>query len=95
MEAKYTKGEWFVVGSFGRTKYVETRIGGGLIQEIASIGPTAEDGGCGEQQEANARLISAAPDLLEALQMIVDLNPPLPMGCIEAAEGAISKALGK
>jgi hypothetical protein len=47
------------------TKYVEARIGGGMIQEVAAVGPTAADEGYGPQQAANARLISAAPELLE------------------------------
>lgn len=44
--------------------------------------------------EADWRLIAAAPQLLAALQMIVQLNPELPMGCIEHAEAAIAKATG-
>lgn len=47
-----------------------------------------------EISKANARLIAAAPELLAALQMIVQLNPELPMGCIEDAEAAIAKATG-
>lgn len=44
--------------------------------------------------QVEARIISAATDLLAALQMIVQLSPELPMGCIEDAEAAISKATG-
>lgn len=40
-------------------------------------------------------LIAAAPDLLAALESIVEMNPPLPMGMIEAAEQAIAKAKGE
>ena len=61
-----TPGPWYVTGKL--TRYVEARIDGGLIQEVAACGPTKADGGYGPQQEANARLIAAAPDLLEALQ---------------------------
>lgn len=63
---KFTPGPWIISGRM--TKYVEARIGGGLIQEVASCGPTDADGGYGEQQHANALLIAAAPDLLEALE---------------------------
>lgn len=63
---KFTPGPWLVTGSM--TMYVEARIPGGLIQEVAACGPTEADGGYGEQQSANALLISAAPDLLEALE---------------------------
>ncbi|PWU30686.1 hypothetical protein DK254_00070 [Pseudomonas sp. RW407] len=59
----HTPGPWFVNGHERYTKYVEARIGGGLLQEVAACGPTERQ----EQQEANARLIAAAPDLLEAL----------------------------
>lgn len=65
-EVKHTPGPWFVTGSM--TKYVEARIPGGLIQEVASCGPTEADGGYGDQQQANAKLIAAAPDLLAKLE---------------------------
>lgn len=48
-----------------------------------------------DQEVANALLIAAAPDLLEALDSIVEMNPPLPMGMIEAAEAALAKARGE
>ena len=54
------------------TKYVEARIPGGLVQEVAACGPTQADGGYGDQQQANAKLIAAAPDLLAALQLALD-----------------------
>ena len=66
MTTKFTPGPWFITG--GATRYIEARIGDRLIQEVAACGPTEADNGYGEQQNANARLIAAAPDLLEALQ---------------------------
>lgn len=63
----HTPGPWFVNGRESYTKYVEARIGGGLLQEVAACGPTEQQ----EQQEANARLIAAAPDLLEALENLM------------------------
>lgn len=65
----FTPGPWFTTGTM--TKYVEAKIGGGLVQEIAAVGPTAADNGYGAQQEGNARLIAAAPELLEALELIL------------------------
>lgn len=53
-----TPGPWYVTGKL--TRYVEARIDGRLIQEVAACGPTKADGGYGPQQEANARLIAAA-----------------------------------
>ena len=46
-----------------------------------------------EMQQANARLIAAAPDLLAALEMIV--NDGLSTSRIAAGRAAIAKALGK
>lgn len=81
---KFTAGPWFVSGQM--TKYVEARIGAGLIQEIAACGPTDADGGYGEQQHANARLVAAAPDLLEALEAILPFIP-----VTTASEGGAAK----
>ena len=53
-----TPGPWYATGKL--TRYVEARIDGGLIQEVAACGPTKADGGYGPQQEANASLIAAA-----------------------------------
>lgn len=69
MTSKHTPGPWFVTDH--RTKYVESRLPSGMIQEIAAVGPTAADNGYGEQQAANARLIAAAPELLEKLQQLL------------------------
>ena len=62
------------------------------IGNVCSSAPGDRDGGL---QEANARLIAAAPELLRALHHIVEMNPELPMGMIEAAEDAIAKARGE
>ena len=61
--SKHTPGPWVVVGRL--TKYVEARLVGRLIQEVAACGPTMADEGYGQQQEANARLIAAAPTMYE------------------------------
>ena len=66
--SKHTKGPWFTSQPH-QTIYIEARIGGGLLQEVAAIGPT--EGGP-LQQSANARLIAAAPDLLEACQTFAE-----------------------
>lgn len=68
METSFTPGPWFANRNGFSTVYIEAKIGGGLIQEIAACGPNAN----GQyEQEANARLISAAPELLEALQQAI------------------------
>ena len=100
--SKHTPGPWVVVGS--RTKYVEARLVGSLMQEVAACGPTLADEGYGQQQEANARLIAAAPDLLEALQDIAEYwnqdqnEAAMADACwhaIHTARAAIAKATGE
>ena len=75
-----TPGPWYATGKL--TRYVEARIDGGLIQEVAACGPTKADGGYGPQQEANARLIAAAnPATISEL-----------LDRLEAAEKAVTEA---
>ena len=88
--SKHTPGPWFVTGNM--TLYVEARIGGGLVQEVAAVGPTEADSGYGPQQRANADLIAAAPDLLRAIECLLE------MGHAKAgdlARAAIAKARGE
>lgn len=93
---QHTPGPWFITGRM--TKYVEARIPGRMIQEVASCGPTAADNGYGDQQMANARLIAAAPDLLEALEEIVSAADGDGWCQLDAnlrkARAAIAKATG-
>lgn len=103
----YTKGPWFVTGRM--TLYVEARIGGGLIQEVAAVGPTEADGGYGETQRANANLMAAAPCLLEALEYAmpyleacipsprngVNSDGSVDINAIDRARAAIAKAKGE
>ncbi|WP_447879789.1 hypothetical protein [Serratia fonticola] len=93
-EFKGTPGPWFVTGNM--TKYIESSIKNGLIQEIAAVGPTDADGGYGNQQQANAKLIAAAPELLESLQEVMAALTKLGFdGPAERkAQAAINKAIG-
>ena len=96
---KHTPGNWYTHRSGFSTVYVEARIGGGMVQEIAACGPT-EAGA--EQQEANARLIAAAPELLEALVEMTALAAGPTGGVtvqqkrdvVSKARAAIAKATG-
>lgn len=103
-DAKHTPGPWFLSGSM--TKYVEARIGNGFLQEVASVGPTVADAGYGDQQMANARLIAAAPELLEALQeLLIDMKiaqtnmqsaakrDPAWEGCADAIQPRVDAAI--
>lgn len=100
-----TKGPWFEHREGSSTVYVEAKLRDGVIQEVAACGPT-EAGS--EAQSANARLIAAAPDLLEALDKITkeyiftrgqlngDTEDELAdVLCIKNARAAIAKALGE
>ena len=64
--SQHTPGPFFTTCPHGGTIYVEARLRGSTIQEVCAVGPTENP----EQQEANARLFSAAPDLLEALELM-------------------------
>lgn len=70
-EQKHTPGPWFTKREGFSTVYVEARLRQGVIQEVAACGPT-EAGQ--DQQEANARLIAAAPDLLSIAQRFLALD---------------------
>lgn len=64
MSTEHTPGPWRTHRPHHGTIYIDAPIGNGMLQEVAAIGPTEGAG----QQEANARLIVAAPELLEALK---------------------------
>lgn len=84
----HTPGPWFTKREGFSTVYVDARIGGGLLQEVAAVGP--QEGGI-QQQDANARLIAAAPELLEACKAALSDDQPY----IEKCRAAIAKATGK
>lgn len=100
IETKFTPGPWFINRSeMGIHKYVEARIGGGMIQEVACCGPTELH----EQSDANARLIAAAPELLHVAQMVYDAemdwrsegHQSIPDYALETIRAAIAKATGE
>lgn len=66
-EVKHTPGPFFTTCPHGGTIYVEARLRGSTIQEVAAIGPTETP----EQQQANAKLFAAAPDLLAAAMKVL------------------------
>ncbi|CAM3450387.1 hypothetical protein KLVA111870_02115 [Klebsiella variicola] len=96
-ELKFTPGPWHEHREGFSTVYVEATLRDGVIQEVAACGPT-EAGS--EQQFANARLITAAPELLESLREVIGSLGVMvkdPENCPEIikARAAIAKALGK
>lgn len=72
MEFKGTKGEWFIADEIDVHSDCEESTGivaqvfDGLDTHVSQLNK--------EKQEANAKLIAAAPELLEALQEIVKMQ---------------------
>lgn len=93
---KGTPGPWREYREGFSTVYIESKLRDGVIQEVAACGP-AEAGS--EQQSANANLIAAAPELLEALQncaywLEVHSEPfSIEHDHAQSAKAAINKAL--
>lgn len=90
MNSAHTPGPWAVSG----TDTVGTYVGGRYEYTcVAMVGPErrAAEG----EREANARLIAAAPDLLDALERLVanlDEGDFISATRIEGARAAIGKA---
>lgn len=64
---KHTPGPFFTSCPHGGTIYIEARLRGSTLQEVAAVGPTEAP----EQQRANANLFAASPALLAAAQNAV------------------------
>lgn len=68
MEKKYTKGPWLIAGEDARFVYALGPKGTNAFWcQVQSAGPGRA---LSDECKANARLIAAAPDLLEALQRL-------------------------
>ncbi len=79
MKHKHTKGPWKVGGKTG------------FINQLAIEPSIGTAYGAGEELQANARLIAAAPDLLEALEALLEGNPSV----VAKARAAVAKAKGE
>lgn len=87
-EPKHTPGPWRVDPDY---PWDIQNADGSL--EIASVNPyRREDGEDGEVGDADARLIAAAPDLLEALRVIAESDIT---NARKVALSAIAKAEGR
>ncbi|WP_240090838.1 hypothetical protein [Proteus mirabilis] len=91
MEFKGSKSPWNYDGN------VSGAVEGYIDDLVASVYPMHYENA--EEMKANAHLISAAPELLQALQLIVnyhdDGNEGLHREDLEMARKAIAKALGQ
>ena len=92
---KHTPGPWVIHGNFTEIHPHDDPDGN---QVIADVDPDCEM----SNREANARLIAAAPDLLEALEaMVTTWEGPRELAAIRfaqnviAARAAIAKARGE
>lgn len=88
MESKHTPGPW----TYDEDHNIESPTG-----RVVSVGWTgyAGESGSGEiYEEADARLIAAAPDLLEALKAVRDECMGYVPNCANIIDAAIAKAEG-
>jgi hypothetical protein len=93
----HTPGPWAIVGRYGNYK---DEIAGPDGDAIAAVWtrkayPKASDPHDDPEGKANARLISAAPDLYEALKTCLRAEGNLPPATVAAALAAIAKAEGR
>ncbi len=92
---KHTKGPWLVTGEDNDFIYALGPNGCNKFWfSVCSAGPDKINS---EEKAANARLIAAAPDLLEALQLLVqgEAKSYITIQEINKAIAAITKATGE
>lgn len=89
---KHTPGPWISVGAWVEHPDDD-------VADICSCDPATinqEHLGRGDSEIcANARLIAAAPDMLDALQFVTSASRILPEAMLKVAKDAIAKALGE
>lgn len=97
-EFKGTKGKWIVTGELDHLEVVVSHEEKDFHQwkRVSSVKCFDHHVPRYEESKANARLISAAPDLLEALQVLMERTPIMEdLASYETARQAIKKALGE
>lgn len=85
--SKHTPGRWWADS-------IEVGAGPSMQVKIAKVG-----GATYEEAKANAKLLAAAPELLEALQALThafqyNVSVAYTASCVRDAEAAIAKATG-
>lgn len=96
---KFTEGPWCVVKFRGGSPAINSKYGTVVLQHYYE--EPVMNGICKTNQMANAYLIAAAPDLLEALIEITELFKRVEpfysgdLNRIKKAENAINKALNQ
>lgn len=98
MSAQHTPGEWLLAGSDDRFVYALNAQGCNRFWAHVQGGMTGPgEHTKDEELEANGRLIGAAPDLLEALQLLMGPLESMVdnMNAAQKARAAINKATGQ
>lgn len=92
-KAKHTPGPWRVEDQRKAiSRWVIVTGEGGSVAECAPAGPWVSN----ETADANARLIAAAPDLLEAAKMALEMYRQLqPVGGWQAVHDFLHAAIAK
>jgi hypothetical protein len=92
MSADYTPAPWTTDEEEHDAPYQNIKIKAGAHHTVCTVWiDDAPVRNFNSQQQANARLIAAAPDLLAALQEVAELDNVGAFPCVHAA---IAKAIG-
>lgn len=86
--AKHTAGKWFVGEQNGSGIEIKSESGD-IVARAAVYGPQSDTP---HATAANARLISAAPELLAALERLVHWHDQISAADLAQARAAIKKA---
>ena len=86
---KHTPGPWFY--ETGNTEALIVERDGTTVAELQTTYQTTAH----RSLEANARLIAAAPDLLAALQSLINDQRDASLPILSQARAAITKATGE
>lgn len=95
MSTKHTPGPWTFEKVTKPTRYFEVHIPGDHPIAVGRSGGPDDVHAC---DEANARLVAAAPEMLEALKAVDGYFEPNPKGVpawLKQVRAAIAKADGK
>jgi len=96
METKFTPGPWVVDPDDRPDMEWNNHIISATHPHLTICFMSHDGDGINEHGEANARLIAAAPDLLEALRPFANFACDEPCDCHNCrARAAIAKALGQ
>lgn len=95
MKTQHTPGPWAVLdrpeNALDNSRILTHITNGSHI--VCTLGTTCKDGS--PNHYTNARLISAAPDMLEALECVVDLLGDQEGIFIDQCKAALAKAKGE